>query len=85
MSFKEQLSRFPPEFATLMEQYKLYDFDVSLNYILDNNDLVSEFNNIEETTKKEFVGFLKTLFAFGFYSGVRFTLDPEKFEYEKEN
>lgn len=83
--FYEQLQNYPEEFSKAMNVAKDKNINSSLEFILNKLRIMNEVNDMSDDDREGFIDLLKMVYSFGFYAGVSFTLDPDKYLEDKEN
>ena len=78
IALTEQLKQYP-EFAKAMQVAKDKNIDSAIKFILNRYRLQEEWNSMKYEEQEKFMDFLKDVYSFGFYDGVSFTLNPDKY------
>jgi len=74
-----QLSAFPEDFAKAMQIARESKQQSTINKILDYLNYKEEWDKLSFEEKSKLDELMSMLYSFGFYDGVSFSLDPDKY------
>lgn len=79
ISIIDQLKNYPEEFIKALDIVKYKNFEVFLTNALKKFNIVEEFNKMPGEDRNAAYELFKRIYVYGFYNGVSFTLDPDKY------
>lgn len=79
ISIIDQLKNYPEEFIKALDIVKYKNFEVFLTNALKKFNIVEEFNKMSGEDRNGAYELFKRIYVYGFYNGVSFTLDPDKY------
>lgn len=83
IKLEDNLKKFQPEFALVMEEAKERQLVKVISYALKEFNIRNDVDEMSKDEQSALAGFLRQIYEFGFYGGVNFALDPE--EYMKDD
>ena len=84
ISLYEQLKQYPEGFAKAMQLAKDKNMKSSIDFILNQYKLHDEWEKMKYEDQESLIDLLGDIYSFGFFGGVSFSLDPDKY-LEEEN
>ena len=79
ISLVDQLKDYPEEFIKALDIVKYKNFEVFLINALQKFNIVEDFNKMSPEDRNGAYELLKRIYVYGFYNGVSFTLNPDKY------
>lgn len=74
---EDMLKELGDEFCQVMEAEKESNFENVYNLIIDTYNLKDEITKLENNNNEPVISFLRAFYNFGFYTGIKFMLDPD--------
>jgi len=75
----QQLSKYPEDFSKAMQIARESKQQSVINYILDYLNYKNEWDKLKIEEQSKLTELMTMLYSFGFYDGVSFSLDPDKY------
>jgi len=79
ISLIDQLKDYPEEFIKALDIVKYKNFEVFLTNALQKFNIVEDFNKMSPEDRNGAYELFKRIYVYGFYNGVSFTLNPDKY------
>ena len=79
ISLVDQLKDYPEEFIKALDIVKYKNFEVFLINALQKFNIVEDFNKMSPEDRNGAYELFKRIYVYGFYNGVSFTLNPDKY------
>lgn len=79
ISLVDQLKDYPEEFIKALDIVKYKNFEVFLTNALQKFNIVEDFNKMSPEDRNGAYELFKRIYVYGFYNGVSFTLNPDKY------
>lgn len=79
LSLFEQLKEYPEEFIKALDIVKYKNFEIFLTDALKRFNVVEDYNKMTPEERNGAYELFKRIYVYGFYNGVSFTLNPDKY------